>query len=149
MVYTIPLIIGGKDVTTDTTFDVFSPATGKLVHKCSSASVENANAAVQAAQDAFPAWAALIPTKKRDIFLKAADIMEARGKELGAYNMDETGADEFWASGFNVPLAADMLRDVAGRISSIAGSIPVLGDPGTSALVLQEPYGVILGIAPW
>lgn len=149
MAYTIPLIIDGKDIFTETTFNVISPGTGKLVHKCSSASVEDANAAVKAAQDAFPAWAAMPPAKRRDIFLKAADIMDARKEELGAYMMEETGADDFWATGVNVPLAADIIRDLAGRMSSIAGSIPAIADPGSSALVLKEPFGVILAIAPW
>lgn len=149
MAYTIPLIIGGKDIVTETTFDVISPGTGQLIHKCSSASVEDANSAVKAAQDAFPAWAAMTPAKKRDIFWNAADIMEARKEELGSYMMEETGADDFWAKTMNVTLAADILRDLAGRISSIAGSIPTIANPGSSALVLQEPFGVILAIAPW
>lgn len=146
---TVPLIIGGKEIVTDTTFDVISPATGKLIHKCSSASVQDAHDAVKAAQDAFPSWSAMPPGQRRNIFLKAADVMEARAEEMGSYIVDETGSAQFWADGFNVPLGTDIFRDVAGRISSIAGSIPAISDPGTSALVLQEPYGVILAIAPW
>lgn len=75
--------------------------------------------------------------------------MEARATELGSYVMEETGAPEFWSTGFNIPLGSEIFRDAAGRISSIAGSIPTPSDPGTSALILQEPYGVILAIAPW
>lgn len=145
----IPLIIGGKEIVTKTTFDVISPATGKLLHKCSSASVVDAKDAVQAAQDAFPAWSSLPPARRRTIFLKAADIMEARTEELVSYVVAETGSTAFWASGVNMPLGSDILRDVACRVSAIAGSIPTTKEPGTSALILQEPYGVILAIAPW
>ena len=60
----------------------------------------------------------------------------------------ETGAAEAWAS-FDTTLAVEILRDVAGRISSIAGTIPQTASEGTSALVYKEPYGVILAIAPW
>jgi len=147
--YTVPLIINGKEVNTSTTFDVIAPSTGKVIHKCSSASVSDAIQAVEAAQAAFPAWRDTPPAKKRDIFLKAAEIAQSRAVELGKYMEDETGAGAGWAAGFNVPLAIDGLKDVAGRISSIKGSIPTPGDPGTSALVFNEPYGVILGIAPW
>lgn len=146
---TVPLLIAGKEIVTDTTFDVISPATGKLVHKCSSASIQDANDAVKAAQDAFPSWSAMTPGKRRNIFLKAADVMEARADELQSYVVEETGSVKFWAEGFNVPLGTDIFRDAAGRISSIAGSIPTTSDPGTSALILQEPYGVILAVAPW
>jgi acyl-CoA reductase-like NAD-dependent aldehyde dehydrogenase len=29
------------------------------------------------------------------------------------------------------------------------GAVPALQDPSTSAMILKEPYGVIVGIAPW
>lgn len=109
----------------------------------------NALTAVKSAQNAFHSWKNTKPTVKRDIFLKAAQIVEKRGEELGKYMKDETASSEFWGAGFNVPLAADMLKDVAGRITAIQGSIPVPGAEGKSAMVWKEPYGVVLGIAPW
>jgi acyl-CoA reductase-like NAD-dependent aldehyde dehydrogenase len=148
-IYTVPAIIGGKDVHTSSSFDVISPATGKLLHKCCSVSVEEAIQAVEAAEKALPAWRETLPGKRRDIFLKAADILDKRAKELGKYMEDETGSTEFWAGGFNVPVSSDGLRDLAGRITSLAGMIPTMADPGRSALVYKEPFGVIMGIAPW
>jgi delta 1-pyrroline-5-carboxylate dehydrogenase len=148
-IYVVPLQIGGKDVVTDSTFDVISPATGKLLHKCASASVDDAIKAIEAAQKAFPAWRDTLPAKKRDIFLRAADILDKRVKELGKYMEDETGAQEFWASGFNIPVSSDGLRDVAGRIATLNGTIPTIANPERDALIYKEPYGVILGIAPW
>lgn len=148
-IYTIPAIIGGKDVHTSSTFDVIAPATGKLLHQCTSASVEEAIQAVEAAEKALPAWRETLLGKRRDIFLRAAEILDKRAKELGKYMEDETGSSEFWAGGFNVPVSSDGLRDVAGRISSLAGMIPTMADPGRSALIFKEPFGVILGIAPW
>jgi acyl-CoA reductase-like NAD-dependent aldehyde dehydrogenase len=62
--------------------------------------------------------------------------------------IEETGAATSWAD-FNLSLAPELLRDVAGRISSIAGSIPSTSAEDTRALVYKEPYGVILAIAPW
>ncbi|KAF7352467.1 Clathrin assembly protein [Mycena venus] len=60
----------------------------------------------------------------------------------------ETGSTEMFAN-VNLAATAEHLRDTAGKCSSIAGSIPICQDEGTSALVLKEPYGVVLGIAPW
>jgi acyl-CoA reductase-like NAD-dependent aldehyde dehydrogenase len=88
------------------------------------------------------------PAQKRGIFLKAADIMDSRQEEFIRYQAEETGAGAAWGA-FNMGIAADILRDVAGRISSINGTIPAAGQEGTSALVFKEPYGVILAIAPW
>lgn len=61
----------------------------------------------------------------------------------------EMGADEGASAGFVVPLAIRMLRDVAGRIGSICGSVPVVEAQGQSAIVFKEAMGVIVGIVPW
>lgn len=148
--YTIPLQINGKDVqSSGGTFDVVSPAHHKVLWSCSSASKADALAAVEAAAAAFPAWSKTKPAARRDIFLRAADILQRRAEECGGYMMAETGAEAAFSKGFNVPLTAEILRDVAGRIATIMGSIPTCDQDGTSALVLKEPYGVVLGIAPW
>lgn len=147
--YTVPLQINGKDVTTSKTINVTNPTTGKVIHQASSAGVAEAIQAVEAAEAAFQSWAQVPYDQKRRIFLKAADILEQRLEEAGKYEEEEAGATTPYASGFDVPMAVSGLRDVAGKISSLEGSIPMLMDPGKSAMVVREPYGVILGIAPW
>lgn len=81
--------------------------------------------------------------------MKAADIIDARAAELGDYMKLETGATSPFADGLNIPKCADVLRDVAGRLTSIQGTIPSCEQEGTSALIVKEPYGVVLAIAPW
>lgn len=145
---TVPFFINGEEKTTDKTFDVINPATGKAIHKCSSASEADAQAAVDAAAKALPAWRDLTPNKRRDIFLKAAEVMEKRKDELATNMMEEVGAPRQWAD-FNLMVAKDFLLDIAGRLVSIQGSIPTTQDPTVGALVVKEPFGVILAIAPW
>lgn len=145
---THPLIIANKPHTTTASFPVHSPATGDLLHHFSSASIEDADLAISAAQKAYPAWKALPPAKKRDIFLKAANILDSKPDELKKHMVAETGASPAWAA-FNLNLASELLRDIAGRISSIQGMIPQTATEGVSALIYKEPYGVILAIAPW
>lgn len=147
--YVVPLQIGGKEVLTSQTFQVTNPSTGTVLYSASSASVEDAITAVETAHAAFPSWANVRPSAKRDIFLRAAEILEKRGEELAGYMQEETGADGFWSGGFNVPVAAEGLRDIAGRIASIQGTVPVTGSGETDAYVYRVPFGVILGIAPW
>ncbi|MCJ1291708.1 hypothetical protein MMC34_003253 [Xylographa carneopallida] len=145
----IPLQINGKEVKTSTTFDVVDPSTGKVIWKSASASKEDAMNAIEAAQAAFPAWSKTKPAKRRNILLKAAEILQSRVEELGGYMMTETGSQTAFATGFNIPTSVEMLKDIAGRIVTIAGSVPVCGEEGTNAIVYKEPYGVVLGIAPW
>ncbi|GAB7356388.1 hypothetical protein MBLNU459_g7168t1 [Dothideomycetes sp. NU459] len=146
--YTVPLWIDGKEVTTSTTFDVNAPKTEKLLWKSAGANAKDATEAVESSQRAFKSWRKTKPQQIRKIFLKAADIMEERMEELAAYQMEETGAPEFIVKHFNLPTTIELLRDIAGRVSgAVAGSMPVT--EGGSAFVFKEPYGVILGIAPW
>ncbi|KAH8766686.1 aldehyde dehydrogenase domain-containing protein [Diaporthe sp. PMI_573] len=145
---TVPFVINGKDVVADKTFDVVNPATGKAAHKCSSATEADAQAAVDAAAKALPAWKALVPTKRREVFLKAADVLEKRRDELATTMVDEVGVPRAWAD-FNLSVAKDLILDVAGRLVTIEGTIPTPQDPNTGALVVKEPFGVVLAIAPW
>lgn len=146
--YVVPLQINGKEIITDTTFDVVDPGTDKVVWKSSSASKEDAIKAVEAAQAAFPAWSKTKPSARRDIFLKAADILASHEDEYIKYIVIQTGASEHTAR-INITSSVEQLRDVASRIMNINGTIPVCGEEGKSALVFKEPYGVIFGICPW
>jgi acyl-CoA reductase-like NAD-dependent aldehyde dehydrogenase len=81
--------------------------------------------------------------------MQAADILEGRAEECVSYMAQETGSLQAF-SAFNIKTSADLLREVAGGISvALTGSIPVCEEEGTYALVVKEPYGVCLGIAPW
>ncbi|KAL3425410.1 aldehyde dehydrogenase [Phlyctema vagabunda] len=146
--YAIPHFIDGRDSPSSLTFPVRSPTTGEVVHNCCTASSAHIDLALASCAYAFKTWRTVTPSKKRDIFLKTAAVMEARTEELSGYMQTETGATAGWAA-FNLNLAINILKDVAGRISSVAGSIPTTGEEGVSALVYKEPYGTILAIAPW
>lgn len=81
--HTVPIQVNGKEVETEHTFDVVNPATGKVIWESSSASKKDAISAVEAAKAAFPAWSKTKPSKRRDILLKAANIVDSRAEELG------------------------------------------------------------------
>ena len=145
----VPLLINGKEVANEHTFDVISPATGKLIWKASSVSTQQAIEAVEAAQAAFPAWSKTKPSFRRDILIKASDILRNRGEEICRYMDLETGSTPAKSTNFGLPFSIELLRDVAGRIVTVTGNIPVSRDDGRSALMYKEPYGVVLGISPW
>ena len=147
--HVVPLLINGKEVTSEINFDVVSPGSGKVIWKCSSSSKQQAIEAVEAAQAAFPAWSKTKPSFRRDILLKASDILKSRGKEVCEYMDIETGSTEINSTYFNLPSSIEQLRDVAGRIVTVTGNILVPGAEGQNALMYKEPYGVIFGIAPW
>lgn len=144
---TVPLIIAGKDVLGANRFPVNSPG-GECVWDASGASVDDAEHAAKAAQEAFMTWSKTKPAVRRDIFLRAADIFRDRYAELAQCQKDETGAESLFVD-WILQLTIDNLKEVAGKCSMVMGSIPQSDNEGRGAFVLKEPYGVILGIAPW
>lgn len=144
----IPLWLNGKEHVTASTYDVISPVTNKVLYKSSAATVDDAEKAVQAAAAALPAWSATKPSVRRDILLRAADEIAKRKDELFKLVNEETGAlDSMF--GFDFNLAIEACKATAGLISAVRGQIPTVSDEGKSAIIVREPYGVILAIAPW
>lgn len=144
----VPLLIGNESIVTDVKFDVVSPLTNKSCHQSSSASAADANAAAQAAQAAFLQWSKMKPNARRDLLWKAADLMDSVQDELVHYQQEEMGVLPT-AAHRSVKRASDILRDAASMIPFIEGTVPSLGQEGRAGVVLKEPYGVVLGIAPW
>jgi len=144
----VPFFINGQEVHPERKFKVVSPASGEVVHEAGSASEADVRAAVDTAADAFKTWRKALPQARRGIFLKAAEIMERRKEELGDYMMNETGCPREWAD-FNINNSKDFLLDLAGRVATLEGAMPTTADPGTGAMILREPFGVILAVAPW
>ncbi|KAL2814215.1 Aldehyde/histidinol dehydrogenase [Aspergillus cavernicola] len=133
---TVPLIINGRDITSREKFDVISPGTREIVWISSSVTHGLADEA-----------STTKPVLRRAIFLQAADILEQRAPECEEYMAEETGAIQPFMK-INVTTAAELLRDLAGRINKApTGQLPVCQEEGTHEMVLREPYGVVLGIA--
>lgn len=144
----VPLVIGGKEIVDGKTYPVSNPATGKVVHEAVDATAEHAVQAVEAAAKAFPAWSQTTVAERRNIFLKAAQLMETRKDELSEYMKAETGCDDIWV-GANLSNGTECLYGCASRVCTIEGSIPSLADGKVGGLIVKEPYGVIYSMVPW
>ena len=117
--YIVPLQINGKDVKGEKTYDVHNPSTGELLWKGAGATKKEAIAAVEAAEAAFPSWSKTKPSLRRDIFIKASDILASRADELSEYMDVETGSLHSTSRERNVPSAVEQLRDVVGLFGEI------------------------------
>jgi len=146
----ISLLINGVDrsAASGRTYDRLDPFTEKLASRAPAAGLEDVAAAVEAASNAFPAWSSTGPGQRRAILAKAADIMDAKVGEFTTLMMEETGATAPWA-GFNVMLAANILREAAAMTTQIGGEIIPSDKPGTLAMGIRQAAGVCLAIAPW
>ncbi|WP_137152663.1 aldehyde dehydrogenase [Devosia sp. FKR38] len=146
----IELLIDGaaRAAADGATFDRMDPYTGQLASRSAAAGVADANAAVEAAAQAFKTWSRTGPGQRRSLLNKAADVMAGKVAEFTQLMIEETGSTAPWA-GFNVMLAANMLREAGAMTTQISGEIIPSDKPNTLAMGIRQPAGVCLGIAPW
>jgi acyl-CoA reductase-like NAD-dependent aldehyde dehydrogenase len=146
----VKLLIAGRDVPAAkaATFDRLNPISGEVATRAAAASAADAKAAADAAAAAFPKWAGLGPSARRALLNKAADLLEARAAQFATILSTETGATGGWGH-FNVHLAAGMLREAASMTTQISGEVIPSDVPGSLAMGIRQPAGVVLGIAPW
>jgi benzaldehyde dehydrogenase (NAD) len=146
----LSMLINGLKVTAErgATFERRNPLDGTVATRAPAASPADAVMAVEAAAEAFRTWSETGPGERRALLLKAADKLEAKMPQFAEAVPAETGATVMWA-GFNVMLAAGMLREAASLTTQVAGEVIPSDVPGSLAMGLRQPVGVVLGIAPW
>ncbi|HLT25400.1 MAG TPA: aldehyde dehydrogenase [Zeimonas sp.] len=146
----LSMLIGGASVAAKNgaTFERRNPLDGTVATRAPAATPADALAAVEAAASAFPTWSRSGPGERRALLLKAADALEARTPQFVQAVAAETGATGLWA-GFNVHLAANMLREAAALTTRAIGEVIPSDVPDSLAMGVRQPAGVVLGIAPW
>jgi acyl-CoA reductase-like NAD-dependent aldehyde dehydrogenase len=146
----IRLLINGDEIgaANGATFERNDPFTGKVATRAPAGGVADAKAAVEAAAAAFPAWSEVGPNERRKLLLKAADILQSKVAEFTRLVVEETGATAPWA-GFNVMFACKILQEAASMTTQVSGEVIPSDKPGTIAMAVRQPAGVVVGIAPW
>jgi vanillin dehydrogenase len=122
--------------------------TGKLATRAAAANLADVEKVVAAAAKAFETWSETGPSVRRALLLKAADLMESRTNDFIKLMLEEIGATAPWA-GFNVHLAAGILREAAALTTQITGEVIPSDKPGILSMAIRQPAGVVLGMAPW
>src|SRR3954464_11432050 len=126
------------------TFERKNPLDGTVATRAPAATAADAVAAGDAAPRAFPSWSATGPSARRALLTKAAHCLEAKADALAAAIAAETGGSALW-SGFNVHLAAGMLLEAAAMTTQIGGELIPSDVPGSVAMGVRQPAGVVLG----
>jgi acyl-CoA reductase-like NAD-dependent aldehyde dehydrogenase len=137
---------GGK------TFADYNPFNGEVVAEIAaggrSEAVAVAVAADAAADAAFPAWAAMTPGVRQRIFLKAADVIERRTKDIVSIMAAETGSGAAFAM-FQIKWSIDLMRQTANWGYLPVGDVLRSDVPGRFAMAVRKPLGVVAGFTPW
>jgi aminomuconate-semialdehyde/2-hydroxymuconate-6-semialdehyde dehydrogenase len=128
--------------------DVFEPAIGAVFAQCPDSAADDVDAAVAAAQRAFPAWAAK-PAEERALLLdRLADLVERDLDELALLESRDSGKPLKLARSLDIPRAVANLRFFASAITQWASEAHAT-DAHMLNYTLRQPLGVVACISPW
>jgi malonate-semialdehyde dehydrogenase (acetylating)/methylmalonate-semialdehyde dehydrogenase len=128
--------------------DVFHPSTGRIQARVPLASDAELNAAVDAAEQAFPAWSNLPPLRRARVMFRFRDIFESRIDEVAALINAEHGKVFSDAKGEatrgleNIEFATGIPQLLKGEYTEQVGT-------GIDSWSVRQPLGVVAGITPF
>jgi succinate-semialdehyde dehydrogenase/glutarate-semialdehyde dehydrogenase len=144
------LWIGGKwrKSSDNARFDVIDPATEKTVASVASATPQDAIAALDAADAAFPGWAAKKPRERGEILRKAFELIMRDAERLAKLITVENGKALPDSRG-EVAYAAEFFRWNAEEAVRNLGQMSTAPASGARILVQHKPAGIAVLVTPW
>jgi malonate-semialdehyde dehydrogenase (acetylating)/methylmalonate-semialdehyde dehydrogenase len=127
---------------------VYNPATGNVSRQVALASVDEVDAAVQAARAAFPAWADLPPLRRARVMLKFLELLQQHRDTLAAMITAEHGKVFTDAQG-EVTRGIDIVEFACGIPQLLKGDFTDQVSTGIDNWTLRQPLGVVAGITPF
>ena len=129
-------------------FDVSDPATETVIASVASASVEDAKAAVDAADAASADWAGRKPRERGEILRKAYELLVRQSERFAKLITVENGKSLADARG-EVAYAAEFFRWYAEEAVRNIGEISRAPSSGARIVVQHRPAGVAVLVTPW
>src|SRR5947207_3531539 len=143
------MIIAGeqREASDGGTTEIRNPATGELVDRVASATQEDVNRAIDAAETSFKKWSSVPPPKRAEILFTAAHILKEREKELARLLTKQQGKPLREAV-LEIRRFAHTLEHYAGLAKTIRGGyVPALDDR-RYGMIIKKPIGVCGSIVP-
>src|SRR6185437_11349888 len=127
--------------------DVYEPATGEAYARCPDSDRRDVERAVESAQRAAPAWAALPAGERAKHLHRLADAIEARLDQFAREESRDSGKPVKLARSVDIPRAVANLRFFAEAITQWSSEAHV--DARALNFTLRQPLGVVGCISPW
>jgi len=143
----IPHLINGQAVHSATRFETVNPATQQVLAEVAAGGEAEVNAAVQAAKDAFPAWANRPATERAKIVRRLGELIAQHVPEIARTETDDTGQTISQTGKQLVPRAADNFSYFAEMCVRVDGH--TYPTPTHLNYTLFHPVGVCALISPW
>ncbi|PNG92571.1 gamma-aminobutyraldehyde dehydrogenase [Streptomyces malaysiensis] len=131
------------------THPVVDPATGEQVFGYRLAGAADVDAAVAAAEAAFPEWAGATPGERSDAMHRFAAALTERADDLAHAESLQCGKPIKLSTEFDVPGSIDNTAFFAGAARQLEGKAAAEYSGDHTSYVRREPIGVVGSIAPW
>ncbi|MDJ0034616.1 NAD-dependent succinate-semialdehyde dehydrogenase [Pantoea allii] len=141
-------LVNGQWLQTASTFDVTNPATGERVAQVAKAGKTETEAAIKAAQEAFPAWRAQTAKARSELLYRWYRLIIENKRWLAELMTTEQGKPLKEAEG-EVEYAASFIQWFAEQAKRANGEIIPPAKTGSRILATREPVGVVAAITPW
>ncbi|WP_245578952.1 NAD-dependent succinate-semialdehyde dehydrogenase [Cucumibacter marinus] len=129
-------------------FDVINPADESVLASVASATVDDARAALDAAQNAFAGWAARTPRQRAEVLRKAFELFTERLEDFARLITLENGKARADAMG-EATYAAEFFRWFSEEAVRADGMITQAPSSGARILVQHKPAGIAVLVTPW
>ena len=141
-------LINGQWVAGTSRFDVLDPATGHKLADVANLGPAETEAAIAAANAAWPAWKAKTAKERSAIMRKWFDLLMANQDDLARIMTAEQGKPFPEAKG-EIAYGASFVEWFAEEAKRVNGETLPQFDNNRRLMVLKQPIGVCAAITPW
>lgn len=147
---TAKLLINGQFIESETQEwqDIVNPATQEVIGRVPFATVQEVDAAIQAAQDAFASWRQTPIQARMRIMLKLQDLIRTNMKEIARVLTAEQGKTLADAEG-DIQRGLEVVEHACSVGTLQMGEYTEGVARGVDTYTLQQPLGVCAGITPF
>ncbi|TDC75615.1 gamma-aminobutyraldehyde dehydrogenase [Streptomyces hainanensis] len=138
-----------RDAADGRTTEVVDPTTGEAYTTAPLSGPADVDAAMAAAEAAFPAWRDTTPATRQLALLRIADAFEKHADELLAIECRNTGKPLELTRQEELPPMLEQIRFFAGAARMLEGKSAGEYMAGMTSFVRREPVGVCAQVAPW
>ncbi|RJF89025.1 CoA-acylating methylmalonate-semialdehyde dehydrogenase [Oleomonas cavernae] len=128
--------------------DVYNPTLGEVVKQAPLATQAEVEAAISAAEAAFPSWSAQNPQKRARVMFRFKELVEREMDNLAALLSEEHGKVISDAKG-DIQRGLEVIEFACGIPHLLKGDFTEGAGPGIDMYSMRQPLGVVAGITPF
>ena len=129
--------------------DNINPATAAITGQIPNSHKKDIDAAVKAAQKAFPEWSVLSAEKRFSLLNRIADLIDENADTLALAETNDNGKPLWLSKEVDIRRASDNFRFFATAIMHFASESHYTGDKHAMNYTLRHPLGIVGCISPW